>query len=190
MLYVYILRLARGKYYIGKTTDPDTRIAQHFDGVGSAWTQKYKPIEVDELIPNCDDYDEDKYTLQYMNTFGIENVRGGSFCKIVLTKANEDTIKLMNTSNNDKCYKCGKNGHFAKNCRKMKQNVSPHLCTYCNDVLVSYEDPFEPGSMQLHCTSCNKTFEVCNIFCSRCGRDGHHSSNCYARTDIHKNRLV
>jgi len=74
MVWIYILKLCSGKYYVGKTTNPEFRLADHFDSAGSTWTSKYKPID---LIPNCDDFDEDKHTLICMNKYGIENVRGG-----------------------------------------------------------------------------------------------------------------
>ena len=51
------------------------------------WTTKYKPIKVVELIEG-DNYDEDKYTLKYMEQYGIDNVRGGSFCQIIITVDN------------------------------------------------------------------------------------------------------
>ena len=62
MVFVYILLLKNGKYYIGKTTNPKFRLEQHFDSSGSAWTRKYKPVKVEKIIPNCDKFDEDKWT--------------------------------------------------------------------------------------------------------------------------------
>ena len=62
MVYIYILELSRGKYYVGKSTNPEVRLENHFQSNGSTWTKKYKPKRVLELIPNCDDYDEDKYS--------------------------------------------------------------------------------------------------------------------------------
>lgn len=62
-----------------KTTQHEIRLESHFISNGSSWTKKYIPIKVIELIPDCDDYDEDKYTLKYMQKYGINNVRGGSF---------------------------------------------------------------------------------------------------------------
>jgi len=86
MLYIYIIKLENNKYYVGKTLYPDFRINDHFNSTGSAWTRKYKPIEIVQLIDNCDDYDEDKYVIKYMEEYGINNVRGGSFNQVKLSK--------------------------------------------------------------------------------------------------------
>ena len=45
----------------------------------------YKPNRLIELVPDCDNFDEDKYTIKYMAKYGIDNVRGGTFCKITLS---------------------------------------------------------------------------------------------------------
>ena len=65
MTNIYILKLKNNKYYIGKTNNPQFRLTQHFDSNGSAWTKKYKPIKIIKIIPNCDNFDEDKYTKIY-----------------------------------------------------------------------------------------------------------------------------
>ena len=44
---------------------------------------KYKPIEIVEIIPNCDNYDEDKYTKIYMDKYGVDKVHEGSYCTII-----------------------------------------------------------------------------------------------------------
>ena len=78
MVYIYILRCTDDKWYVGKTTKLEKRILFHFRKNGSEWTKKHVPIEVDQVIPGCDDFDVDKYTLQTMSKYGIDNVRGGS----------------------------------------------------------------------------------------------------------------
>ena len=118
MVFIYILELENNKYYVGKTTNPAFRIEQHFNSSGSQWTKKYKPIKILELIPNCDNYDEDKYTIKYMENKGINNVRGGSFCEIKLNDNNIITLNQIINSVTDKCYICGDKGHFANNCKK------------------------------------------------------------------------
>ena len=92
MVFIYALRLIKDKYYIGKTNNPGFRLDVHFNYLGSIWTKIYKPVEVCEIIPNCDIYDEDKYTRRYMDKYGIDNVRGGSFCEVILDEA---TMKLL-----------------------------------------------------------------------------------------------
>jgi predicted GIY-YIG superfamily endonuclease len=71
MVYVYILKLVKNKFYVGKTTNPLFRLNDHYNGNGASWTKKYKPLTLDKIIPNCDEYDEDKYTIKYMDLYGI-----------------------------------------------------------------------------------------------------------------------
>ena len=116
MVFIYIINLEEGKYYIGKTNNPQFRLNAHFNSSGSEWTKKYKPIKIIKIIPNCDDYDEDKYTIKYMDKYGINNVRGGAFVSIQLS---DDEVKIINKMINgasDKCFICGKTGHFANDC--------------------------------------------------------------------------
>jgi hypothetical protein len=107
MVFIYILELENNKYYVGKTTNPDFRLEQHFNNSGYQWTKKYKPIKILELKSNCDDYDEDKYTKMYMDKFGINNVRGGSYVQIKLDKVTIENLEKMNRGTTDKCFLCG-----------------------------------------------------------------------------------
>jgi predicted GIY-YIG superfamily endonuclease len=116
MVFIYALALKNNKYYIGKTNNPSFRLKQHFDSNGSTWTKKYQPLKLLELKSSDDNYDEDKYTLKYMEKHGINNVRGGSFCETKLSEENKITIQKMISGTTDKCYVCGKKGHFANKC--------------------------------------------------------------------------
>jgi len=122
MVYIYVLQLVENKYYIGKTNNPNFRLKEHFDSNGSAWTNLYNPVKVLELIPNCDDYDEDKYTKIYMDKYGIDNVRGGSFVTIKLDSNTIHVLNQMSNGTNNKCFICGNESHFSVNCPKQDQN--------------------------------------------------------------------
>ena len=95
MVYIYILKLEDNKYYIGKTDNPDFRLEQHIASKGSTWTSIYKPLELIDLIANCDDYDEDKYIRIYMDKYGIDNVRGGSFVQLNFDDENRRLLTKM-----------------------------------------------------------------------------------------------
>jgi hypothetical protein len=138
MVYIYVLKLEQEKYYIGKTNNPQFRLDNHFTSNGSEWTKIYKPVMLLELRPNCDDYDEDKITRQYMDKYGIENVRGGSFVSIKLNKSTIDHLQQMSNGTNNKCFTCGCIGHFTNNCtNKKKQNTNKNT-QYINEDLNEY----------------------------------------------------
>jgi len=136
-IFIYILELLNNKYYIGRTTNPQFRIDQHFNSKGSAWCKINKPVKLLQLIPNCDEFDEDKYTLKYMKEKGISNVRGGSFCQIKLSNENLVTIERMINCSSDCCYICNKKGHFANECTKLNnltKSTMKNRCFKCNKI--------------------------------------------------------
>jgi predicted GIY-YIG superfamily endonuclease len=181
MVFIYVLKLEFNKYYVGKTTSPINRVNGHFDIKGSAWTKKYKPVDIIEIIPNCDDLDEDKYTLKYMKEKGIQNVRGGTFCNINLVKTDVITIRKMIDFSSDKCYICGKTGHFASNCKEEYDKVLDEIFT--NMIEKDLLEKIDTKQQDLIQKKSQIDKEV-EIKCLRCGRFGHIIEKCYSKTTI------
>jgi len=116
MVTIYILELASGKYYVGKTNNIDIRLNTHFYSNGSFWTMKYKPVKIKAIYKNCCVFDEDKYTLKMMAKYGVNNVRGGTFTRIILQQDELNIINKMIEGANDICFNCYSVGHFIKEC--------------------------------------------------------------------------
>jgi hypothetical protein len=199
MVFIYVLQLEQGKYYIGKTNNPQFRLESHFNSNGSEWTKLYKPIKVIAINPNCDDYDEDKITRQYMDKYGINNVRGGSFVSVKLEKSTIDLLKQMSNGTNNKCFICGKRDHFAKNCQENNywetesdEEYEEILIWYCEYCGKEFTEEYKCEYHEKYCNLKNKkqiNYESYddddnNSCCFRCGREGHYASSCYASKHI------
>lgn len=157
---IYVLALEDGKYYVGKSKKVNKRFGEHSDKKGSAWTRKHKPIgsEPIEVVPMNDPFDEDKVTIKYMEKYGIDNVRGGSFCQVILPESSYTTINTIINSSTDKCFKCGEKGHFVRNCPSTLKDIR---CFKCGS----------KGHYSYNCPN--------KIKCFKCGRfDGHYASEC------------
>jgi hypothetical protein len=112
MNYLFILKLECKKYFIGLTTE----IQQDINKLSSSnWVKKYKPQEMLLFIEDCNDID--KYVILYMQKYGINNVRGGTYSDILLNSECIEKLKKIDYST-DKCYICGDNTHNVRECKK------------------------------------------------------------------------
>lgn len=198
MVSIYILLLEGNNYYIGKSENVDSRLESHFNNNGSEWTKLHKPIKRLQLITNCSDFDEDKYTLEYMNKYGIDKVRGGTYSQVKLSDEKIKFIKERLDSANNKCFRCGGN-HFIKDCDKKycerckRNNHNKNDCYAKTDKdgkEISDNSVDDKVSFML-----NKVLkeekkivkeekkEEKVVRCQRCNRFGHDKDHCYAKTD-------
>ncbi len=80
---VYTLALEDGCFYIGWTNNLNTRLYQHFNGEGSKWTKRHKPIEL-VGVKIGGKSEESEETLRLMYIHGREKVRGGAYTALVI----------------------------------------------------------------------------------------------------------
>lgn len=192
-LFLYILSLENGKYYIGKTDDVNRRFLEHMSNKGSEWTKKYKPVEILEVIDDCDEFDEDKYTFKMMALHGIDNVRGGSFVQINLTKDEITFLQKRLNCATDKCIACGSEDHFIKDCPIKKRTTAKYYCSICKKYNHNTIDCYK--KLKYYCSICNKNDHNTvdcykNKPCYRCGRKGHTARECFANTDVNGKKLT
>jgi len=104
---VYPIELEGGKWYVHKHPDPCSIGAIYsmacfytpWKGVGTpAWVEKYRPLATnpppgDPPWGSMDDESLDRRVWELMQEKGIDNVRGGSFQSIELTR--QDVMNLM-----------------------------------------------------------------------------------------------
>jgi predicted GIY-YIG superfamily endonuclease len=114
---LYVLELEDGKYYVGTTHNLQRRFQEHVDGAGSAWTRQHPPLAIERSVAVDGPLHEDRVTKELMLKHGIENVRGGSYCKIELDDGQEESLTTELRSATGVCFKCGRTGHFVAQCR-------------------------------------------------------------------------
>lgn len=80
---IYVLELEDDCFYIGITYNLNLRIAQHLSGSGAQWTKMHRPVKIIEVFyDGCTRQKEDEVTKRYVEIYGPEYVRGGSWCRV------------------------------------------------------------------------------------------------------------
>ena len=190
MVAIYVLKLARGKYYVGMTKRNIDRVLDHIDGKGAVWTKKSPPSKSKPIISfqeNLRASDEDRITLATMKKYGIQNVRGGSYCQIRLSAGTIASIEeklapkrpkkkskspqartrssTTKKKTKPKCSRCGRTSHNASKC---------------------YAKTYENGK-KIPAKAASKGKGKAK--CSRCGRNSHTVKTCNANHHDNGKRL-
>ena len=86
---VYVLRLEGDEhfesyYYVGSTHQLNIRLAQHIALCGAKFTKLHRFVAIHsvELVDGDALQRENELTLELMNLFSPEQVRGGKYCKV------------------------------------------------------------------------------------------------------------
>ena len=196
-MWIYVLKLTDGKYYVGKSSNLELRIKSHFNGSSNcAWTNLHRPVEVVEIIASTNPHDENNVTINYINRMGMDNVRGGQYATVKLSQGDKDAILKTITSLNDQCHYCSEYGHFAKDCNRKQQNEDsssvvlskhPYVCKRCqrqgHNTRQCFAITMADGS-PLAATDASVY-----VICTKCGRNNHTTTRCYARFHVNRSKL-
>ena len=134
---IYKMNLEDGKKYVGKTTDVDRRMDEHFSGRGSQVTRKFKPVSakiVAEVPGYYSDVAEQAITEECIGKHGYQNVRGGTY-------TNSKTLRRSATIAVT-CFNCGEPGHYANQCSAKTKSIGSSFNSTSDDEDSSDYDDF------------------------------------------------
>jgi hypothetical protein len=116
---VYVLRLQRGRVYVGASSDIDARVASHRAGRGSAFTRAFPVVAEEEPATRAmDDYEswERAETLWRVREHGRELVRGWMWTTVRMSAASSAEITRQLAERFAACRACGSLDHFIGEC--------------------------------------------------------------------------
>ncbi len=180
---IYVLECMDGKYYVGRTGNLDKRLELHSSGRGSFWTRKYPMKSVVEVLKNADKFDEDKYVLKYMDKYGVDNVRGGSYSQMVLNNDLQKCIQRHFITANNLCYICGGKGHLIRECPDNPKNAR-----LLNNLEERRKFSEEPPRKKIKVEDISFSFDS-EALCNRCGRTGHYAEQCFSKKHFNGEKI-
>jgi predicted GIY-YIG superfamily endonuclease len=206
---VYVLKCSNGKYYVGRTlaTCLEQRLSEHASGKGCYWTKLHPPLEVVEIVSPAYPYAEEAVTLRYMEAFGMNDVRGGSKARAFLNKADVVTVTRSLRNEKNLCMECGSPDHWVDDCPsldggtkggrtvsddgKEKEKESDDNAERKDSGLANAKKTAKPQAKK-NAASAGSSEEAAPAswttrngkYCTRCGRNSHWESECFAKNHI------
>ena len=184
--FLYVLQLEARRWYVGKTTNPTTRLAEHINGTASEWTRVYPlPINgrkfhelkpLDACSPDDIGLEEDKRVKQLMREYGMAAVRGGTYSNVILHAAQVGALEAELRHAQNQCLRCGRSGHWYHQCFAATDTAGKTLRQ--PSVEQDSENSLDANSEENSDTE--DEFAQTGA-CHRCGRPGHWANSCYAR---------
>lgn len=204
---INIIALEKGRYYIGKHSILDIQ-----NGLGPTWVKTYKPVKLIKQIQDSLEYDT---LLEYMETYGIDYVRGYTYISMELTQYEKDKLnKLLfgpkAVSTEVVCIYCSQLGHNEYSCDNLKydkENEFQQISYRGKTSNKQKTDATNSVSYKSYdCRYCEMKFNnddtlrkheyTCKdeafirpsgkgLNCERCGRNTHATANCRAKNDIY-----
>ena len=105
---LYTVLLENNKYFVYFTLSEQHEVVKLECQLLNPFVRKYNPIHIIEQKSYAEIEDIDKYVKKYMNLFGIDNVRGGSYSdefledfKIQTLQSELNFLKTYENNNND-----------------------------------------------------------------------------------------
>jgi hypothetical protein len=204
---INIIALEKGRYYVGKHSIRDIQ-----NGLGPTWVKTYKPVKLIKQIQDTLEYDT---LLEYMETYGIDYVRGFTYTSMELSSYDRDKLNKLLHGPKEKaqeiiCNYCNKIGHNEYSCDDLSydrtnkfEQISYKSSHKEKNTTVSYNNTTSKSYQCMYCEIefdnsdiLNRHIPICKdeafirpsgkgLNCERCGRNTHATANCRAKTDIY-----
>ena len=183
-MHKYGINKVRGGTYVTEELDEtqEYNLKKEIWGANDCCTQCGRK---GHFVKNCkattDIYGQSIYEDKYIQIWSCDHcnkeyedknecVKHEKFCK------NKKSVKT--------CFQCNEIGHYANECPNEEEET--FNCRYCDK-----EFETQKGATfheNVHCKSKSVTVTKKNG-CYRCGRPGHNSNDCYAKTDVDGDQL-